>query len=135
MTVSTQSRYIASVDDKEWRTYKQFLQALKQLGGKPDVSYFHSDGNTPEIEEVHSGFLSCSLDTWVRYFGEPENITEHHEFAVRRPFQHWEQRCVDGPVECDGRLFERWPDGPWVIVMRVSIPVSVGIGRTARLSR
>ena len=163
MTTSTRSRYVASVSGKELRTRKQFLETLEQLGGKPGVSYCRSaedtsdpciandPGRSPdprrnpleprisyarinsEIDEVHAGFLSCSLDTWKCHFGEPESISEHREFAIRRPLQCWEHQCADGPVECVGRLFERWPDGPWVIVMRVSIPVD--IGRTARLSR
>ena len=133
MTTSTRSRYVASVSGKELRTRKQFLETLEQLGGKPGVSYCRSAEDTSEIDEVHAGFLSCSLDTWKCHFGEPESISEHREFAIRRPLQCWEHQCADGPVECVGRLFERWPDGPWVIVMRVSIPVD--IGRTARLSR
>jgi len=133
MTVSTHRRYLASVDRKELRTRKQFMQTLEQLGRKPGVIYRHSAGDAHEIDEVHTGFLSCSLDTWVRHFGEPESITEHREFAVRRPLKRWEHQCADGPVKCVGRLFERWPDGPWVIVMRVSIPVD--LGGLLRLSR
>jgi len=121
MTPSTRSRYVSSVDGKNLRTRRQFLQTLEQLGGKPGVSYCHSTGDARVTDKVHSGFLSCSLDTWVRHFGEPENVTEHREFAVRLPLQYWEYQCTDGPVKCVGRLFEHWPDGSWVIVMRVSI--------------
>jgi len=124
MIASARSRDVESVDGEELRTRKQFLQTLEQLGGKFDFSYYHSAGNTRGIDEVHSGFLSCSLDTWVCHFGEPEEITEHCEFAVHLPLQCWEYRCTDGPVKCVGRLFERWPNGSWVIVTRVSIPLS-----------
>ena len=126
MTISTKSRSVTLVDEKEMHTRKQFLHTLEQLGGKPGVSYCHSAGNPREIDEVHTGFLSCSFGTWLRHFREPESITEHHEFDVRQPLQCWEHQCADGPVKCVGRLFDRWPDGPWVIVLRVSIPVDIG---------
>ena len=126
MTTSAGSRCVASVDGKELQTRKQFLHTLEQLGGKPGVSYCRSTGDTCAIDEVHAGFLSCSRNTWVSHFGEPENINEHHEFEVRQPLQCWEQQCTEGPVKCVGRMFDRWPDGPWVIVKNVSIPVEIG---------
>lgn len=123
MISSTRGRYVRSADGKKLRTRKQFLQTLEQLGGKPGVSYCHSAEGTREINEVHTGFLSCPLDTWVREFGEPEGVSEHREFMVPQALQCWEKRCTDGLVKCTGRLFERWPDGSWVIVIRVSSPV------------
>ena len=126
MTASARSCYVASVNGKELRTRKQFLQTLEQLGGKPGVSYCNSAGDARKIDEVHTGFLSCSRNTWEYHFGEPRSIAEHREFAVRLPLQSWEHQCADGPVKCVGRLFDRWPDGPWVIVMTVSIPVDIG---------
>ena len=68
-------------------------------------------------------FLSCPRDAWVRRLGEPQNVTERREFAMRHAVAPMGTAIACGPVKCVGRLFERWPDGPWVIVMRMSVPL------------
>ena len=122
MALPMEHNCLAESSESEVLTWSQILKTLRMLGGRHTVSYCQLRMDSDEIEEVHSGFLSCSRDVWVSHFGEPEDPQEHRELSERRPMHHWRQRCVEGDVTCIGRLFERCQDGSWVTLTRVTVP-------------
>ena len=83
---------------------EDFLQALRAMGATGGVT--HSQVGTPDTEEVHGGFLSCSREAWVQAFGEPENVVAREDQETRGAPDTWCYRCTDGPVTCVGHLFD-----------------------------
>jgi hypothetical protein len=94
------------------------LQALQQLGAEPTIHRLQSRHNTRRMVRVH---VSCSRDTWVEVFGEPECVEEIAVPSAKHVLHLWKHRCSDGSVTCMGHLFEQSPGIHWVVVMRVKI--------------
>ncbi len=68
-----------------------------------------------------SAFLSCPLQTWTEWFGEPQEVSSHYDLLTHVPFQAWQQPFADGVATCMGHLFERSAGRNWVILARVLV--------------
>jgi hypothetical protein len=68
---------------------------------------------------VQGAFLRCPFATWLRVFGQPESMHEHHESAPLFPVHVWKYRCTDGPVHCVGFQADDLYGTRWVTFVRV----------------
>ena len=93
------------------------LQAFRQLGAEPKISRLQSSRNACQTMRVH---VSCSRDTWVAVFGDPDCIEEVVVPSTNYLLHLWKHFCTDGVVTCIGHLFEQSPGVHWVVVMRVT---------------
>ena len=96
------------------------LRTLRRLGGSVGVSYCCHDDAQGDIREVQAVFVSCPLDTWVRSFGEPQQVRPHFDPTSRKWLQSWEHPLPAGPVRCVGQIFKRPPGDDWIVVKQLS---------------
>jgi len=100
--------------DHEPGSRADFAQAIQLLGASPRVRRLM----TCRLPiPVH---VSSSRGDWEEVFGEIECIEEGRVDEVENLAYRWKYFCTDGPVTCQGHLFEQQSGVPWVIVMRVS---------------
>ena len=116
LTASKGSRFVMSPEDRG--TKADFVQALQVLGARVRKAFFVHEQGSAGRHEVRVVFLSCRLRTWSMVFGKPANVIDYRDAATNMPFQTWEHECRDGKATCVGHLFERFPEGPWVILAR-----------------
>ncbi|MGO8745152.1 MAG: hypothetical protein ACLQNE_04105 [Thermoguttaceae bacterium] len=96
---------------------RDFVRAVQLL--QPDCG----DGNprlesTPRTRRVH---VSCSYKSWVRVFGELEDVEAAGTTPTRTSLYVWKHRCTDGVVTCVGHLLERSPGVKWMVIVRLAL--------------
>ena len=99
-------------------TRGDFLQALHLLGAKAGTGARPALGGTRLILPVH---ISCSRENWIEVFGEPDYIEDVSASASKNSLYLWKHYCSDGPITCNGHLFDRRPGMPWVVAVRISL--------------
>jgi len=98
---------------------RAFIKKLQSLGARVERFVTPSDHSGAFRPHLYAAFLSCDLETWIKTFGEPENVSEHYDLLTHVPFQAWQQPLFGDTVTCVGHLFERAPGRRWVTVSRV----------------
>lgn len=127
MLAHIQTRPVASLNGRCLPSRAEFLHTLRQLGAKLGVRYCKADRRKGGIKEVQKMSLTCSHDSWLRAFGEPNGIAEYHETQSDRsacPLLCWEYSCLEGLVSCVGQLRERRSEGPSVVLMKVTFSLN-----------
>ena len=94
-----------------------FVHAVHVLGAGTNRGRIPLDV-AARILRVHVG---CPYDTWLKVFGEPENLEAMAADSGDLPLYVWRHACSDGPVTCIGHLYERTPGMKWVLAVRVSL--------------
>ena len=94
-----------------------FAQALQLVGADPKVRRLML-GHTSYAEmPVH---VSSSRHDWQMTFGKIHSIEELRGAEADKLLYRWKYFCTDGPVTCQGHLFDRPSGPPWVVVTRIS---------------
>jgi hypothetical protein len=96
---------------------KDFVRAVRLLqpefgDGSPQLT------STPRTIRVH---VSCSYKSWVRVFGELEDVEAAGATPTRTSLYVWKHRCTDGVVTCVGHLLERSPGVKWMVIVRLAL--------------
>lgn len=123
MIAHIRTRPVASLNGRRLPSRAEFLHTLRQLGAKQGVRYCKADRRKGGIKEVQKMSLTCSHDSWVIAFGEPNGIAEYREApsdCSACPLLCWECSCIEGLVSCVGQLREHQSKGPSVVLMKVT---------------
>jgi len=94
---------------------QDFLRALELLGAR----LLRRGGSSEERPRTFAAHLSCPYRTWVRVFGEPQDVEWSHNAASRVPLCVWTHEVGGGSLTCVGHLFERSPGKRWVLLTRL----------------
>ena len=111
----------AVISQEDRGTKADFIQALRILGARVRKAFFLYQHGSAECHEIRVAVLSCRRRTWTMVFGTPANIMDRRDAMTNMPLQTWEHQCRDGKITCVGHLFDRVPDGPWVILARACL--------------